>query len=287
MSKLAEDFVVSKHVGPAVLELIDSNQFGAIPNSSTLHALISMMHTWAQAIDGTGSAVRVVCLDYRKAFDLVDHGTLAAKILGLRIPRGNARWVFDFLMDRRQRVKLSSDCFSEWGAVPAGVPQGTKLGPWLFILMINDLRPSGSDSWKYVDDTTLAEVVQRGGQSGMQVAVEAVEQWSTINKLQLNADKCKELVIDFKKVKHHFDVVTVNSQELERVDSVKLLGVTITNKLQWNCHVSDVIKKANKRMYFLILLKRANIPAHDIICFYLTRIRPVLEYCAPLYSLTA
>ena len=75
----------------------------------------------------------------------------------------------------------------------------------------------------------------------------------------------------------------MNSQELERVDSVKLLGVTITNTLQWNCHVLDVIQKANKRIYFLILLKRANVQAHDIICFYLTCIRPVLEYCAPLY----
>ena len=101
LSKLAEDFVVSKYIGSAVLETIDSNQFGAIPNSSTLHALISMMHTWAQATDKTSSAV---CLDYRKAFDLVDHGILAAKILGLRIPRGIARWVCDFLMDRRQRV---------------------------------------------------------------------------------------------------------------------------------------------------------------------------------------
>ena len=103
--------MVSKYIGSAVLETIDSNQFGAIPNSSTLHALISMMHTWAQATDGTSSLVRVVCLDYRKASDLVDHGILAAKILGLRIPRGIARWVCDFLMDRRQRVKLSSDCF--------------------------------------------------------------------------------------------------------------------------------------------------------------------------------
>ena len=59
------------------------------------------------------------------------------------------------------------------------MPQGTKLCPWLFILMINDLHPSGSEVWKYVDDTTLAEVVPRGGQSGMQVAVNAVEQWST------------------------------------------------------------------------------------------------------------
>ena len=282
LSKLAEDFVVSKYIGSAVLETINSNQFGAIPNSSTLHALISMMHTWAQATDGTSSAVRLVCLDYRKAFDLIDHGILAAKILGLRIPRGIARWVCDFLMDRRQRVKLSSDCFSEWGTVPSGVPQGTNLGAWLFILMINDLHPLGSDVWKYVDDTTLAEVVPRGGESGMQVAV-AVEQWPTINKLQLNADKCKELVIDFKKVKHHFDAVIMNSQELERVDSVKLLGVTITNTLQWNCPVLNVIQKANKRIYFIILLKRANVPAHDITCFYLTCIRPVLEYCAPLY----
>lgn len=104
-----------------------------------------------------------------------------------------------------------------------------------------------------MDDTTLAEVVQRGQQSGMQVADEAVEQWRTVQKLQLNADKCKELIIDFVKVKHHLDAVTVNSQELECIDSVKLLGVTIANTLQWNCHVLDVNKKANKRMYFLII----------------------------------
>ena len=191
LSELAEEFVVSKYIGPVVLELIDSNQFGAIPKSSTLHALISMVHTWVQATDGTSSAVRVVLLDYRKAFDLVDHNTLAAKILGLRIPSGVGRWICDFLMDRRQRVKLSSDCFSEWGAVPSRVPHGTKLGPWLFILMINDLHTPGLEAWKYMDDTTLAEVVPRGGQSAMQVAITAVEQWSLTKELQLNPDKCK------------------------------------------------------------------------------------------------
>jgi hypothetical protein len=69
-------------------------------------------------------------------------------------------------MDRQQRVKVkqSGDCFSEWHAVPSGVPlaQGTKLGPWawLFILMINDLRPCATDYWKYIDDTTTSEVVK-------------------------------------------------------------------------------------------------------------------------------
>jgi hypothetical protein len=66
-----------------------------------------------------------------------------------------------FLLDRKQRVKLATDCVSEWGAVPAGVPQGTKLGPWLFLWMINDLKITEVSTWKYVDDTTVSEVVKK------------------------------------------------------------------------------------------------------------------------------
>ena len=102
-------------VGPAVLDIIDPNQFGAIPKSSTTQALISMVHDWAKAADGYGSAVRIVLLDYKKMFDLIDHRILVDKILSLNIPRAVARWVCDFLFERRQRVKLSSDGFSEWG----------------------------------------------------------------------------------------------------------------------------------------------------------------------------
>ena len=134
-----------------------------------------------------------------------------------------------------------------------------------------------------MDDTTLTEVVQRGGQSAMQIAVTAVEQWSITNKLQLNPDKCKEMLIDFKRTQHQFDAITVDSKELERVNSVKVFGMTIASTLRWNCHISDVLKKANKRMFFPILLKRAKVPARDIISLYLACIRPVLEYCAPLY----
>ena len=123
LSKLAEDFVVEKHIAPAVLKIIDPYQFGGIPRSSATHALISMVHSWAEATDGTGSALRVYLFDYRKAFDLINHRILA-KVSLLSMPLFIKRWVIDFLMKRQQRVKLAKECLSEWANIPSGVPQG-------------------------------------------------------------------------------------------------------------------------------------------------------------------
>ena len=86
--------------------------------------------------------------------------------------------MIDFLVHRNQPVKLSADCFSEWGPVPAGLPQGAKLGPWLFLLMIIDLHVPHTQTWKYVDDTTVAEIVPRDTTGDAQAAVIHVENWS-------------------------------------------------------------------------------------------------------------
>ena len=165
--------------------------------------------------------MRLVLFDYRKAFDLIDHTLLVQKIYRLAIPRGIARWVSGFLTNRQHRVKLSRDCFSEWGDVPAGVPQGTKLEPWLFLLMINNLKVSDMSSWKYVDDTSVAEVVPRGFCSQVQCVADEVQSWSLDHKFQLNADKYKEMAVDFKKTKRVFDPIIVNNKELDIVDHAK------------------------------------------------------------------
>ena len=175
------------------MEVTHPDQYGGISKPSTLHALTSMVHNWSKGADGNGAAVRVVLFDYRKAFDYIDHTLL---VFGLSIPRCVASWVADFLIDGQQRVKLSKVCFSEWGPVPDGVPHGNKLGPWLYILMINDSRVSGIHSWKYVDDIAVAEIVLRGESSDIQSAVHAVETWSGDNHMTLNADKCKVMNID-------------------------------------------------------------------------------------------
>ena len=78
--------------------------------------------------------------DYGKAFDLIDHTILENKIRQLSISMHVINCLIDFLTGRQQRVELARDCYSEWGNVPCGVRQGTKLGPWLFIVMINDLK---------------------------------------------------------------------------------------------------------------------------------------------------
>ena len=270
LSKLAEEFVVMTYVKPAVMEMIDSKQFGTVP----AYALISMLHTWNKNTDGNGSTTRVMTFDFRKAFHLIDHNILSGKLTKYNIPRTVKLWI----LDREQRVKLGQDCHSEWGKIPAGVPQGTKLGPWLFCIMINDLSVEDvNDLWKYVDDSTLSESVCRDGPSNLQKYVDEFNEKSTADGFQINESKCKEIRISFAPSTREFQPITIiNGKNVELVTSVKLLGLTISDKLKWNSHISYICKKAAPRLYFLRQLKRAKLPANDLILFYSTCIRRII-----------
>ncbi|PFX11352.1 RNA-directed DNA polymerase from mobile element jockey, partial [Stylophora pistillata] len=181
------------------------------------------------------------------------------------------------------KIKLSHDCFSEWEAVPAGVPQGTKLGPWLFLIMINNLSVADTIIWKYVDDTTLVESVLKNESSYMQLRVNELVRQSEVDGFQFNESKCKELRISFSRSGSLFDHITINDKQIEVVSSARLLGVIVSDNLRWNAHVESICKKAAKRLYFLKQLKRAKVPSEDMLLFYTTCIRPVLEYACPVF----
>ena len=178
-----------------------------------------MFHHWLRATDGTGSTVRTALLDFRKAFDLVDHHILVGKLLTLGVKPTVVNWVTDFLRNRQQRVKLSG-VFSDWLDVPVGVPQGTRLGPWLFLATINDLRlPEEFLMWKFADDTTVSEVVPASKLSTLQQAADYIYDWSQENHLQLNPTKCKEIRTCFKRTPPSFPGVSIEGIEFETVFS--------------------------------------------------------------------
>ena len=132
LSKISESITIERGLKSHILSFIDPCQFGFLPGFSTTLALISMIHHWLRDTVATSSTVRAILLDYRKAFDLVDHNLLMYRLKDLGVKPTVINWIADFLKNRTQRVKLNNSCFSDWFDIPAGVPQGTRLGPWLF-----------------------------------------------------------------------------------------------------------------------------------------------------------
>ena len=103
---------------------LDPHQFGSLKGSSTTHALVELVHQWQQALDTPGKMVRVLMLDFSKAFDRVDHTILLDKLANLGLPNFIVKWMTSFLCRRQQRVKIGQ-YVSDWSTINAGVPQGT------------------------------------------------------------------------------------------------------------------------------------------------------------------
>ena len=149
--------------------------------------------------------------------------------------------------------------------------------------MINDLDVNTSHLWKFVDDTTASDVVPKGNTSKAQSIVNQVIEWSHINREQLNPDKCKELQISFSRNPVELDAVVIDRKEVEVVSTVKLLGLTTNANLTWNAHVENVAWKAIKRLYFLVQLKRTKLSSTDLILYYNTCVRSVVDYAVQVF----
>ena len=143
-----------------------------------------MLHHWSTALDN-GDLVRALFVDYSKAFDRVDHSTLLNKMTAISVPKLVVRWLYSFLDNRQQRVKLSSS-LSDWTLLTGGMPQGSWLGPLIFIIYIDDLHPSCT-THKFMDDVTLTEVITKGSNSAdsnmaMAHYISHLELWARFSK---------------------------------------------------------------------------------------------------------
>jgi hypothetical protein len=193
------------------------------------------------------------------------------------------RWMHSFLINRLQRVKINNST-SSWTTLNGGMPQGTWLGPYTFLIHINDLRTEQL-AFKFIDDVTIVEVLDSLDRSKMQLSIDTVAKWSADNHMNVNTSKTKEMLINVDSSSHCATAsLTLGNCCIERVSSFKLLGVTLSTDLSWSRHVREVCAKANKRLHFLKLLKRSKMTTDGLLHYYKAIIRPVVEYACPVWQ---
>lgn len=279
LSKVLESFI-GQWILNDLKGKLDDRQYGALRGRSTTHELVDILHHWHQALDNS-SLVRAVFIDYAKAFDHVDHSIVVFKLSELGIAPVLIRWICSFLSGRQQRVKLSQ-YVSDWLTLSGSMPQGSYLGPLVFLVLINDLT-AGCLLHKFVDDTTLSEIIPKGSSSNMAVILNDVVNWSGKNLMNINWKKTKEMWIGTLAVNLSSDILCVDDNVVERVNSFKLLGIVVEHNLKWKGHVDSICAKAASRLHFLKVLKRSALSIDDLLYFYKSAIRPVLEYACPAW----
>ena len=229
--------------------------------------------------------VDCILLDFAKAFDKVSHKKLLAKLRYNGVDGRTLLWIEDFLKNRTQVVVVDG-VESEVAPVTSGVPQGTVLGPALFLVYINDL-PDGLTSTPrlFADDCLLYRTIDsQADADALQRDLVLLQQWEKTWDMEFAADKCKVLTITLKykrniKIKNY----EIHNVVLERVDSADYLGVTLDSKLSFNPHIGKICKSANSARQFL----QRNLPACDIKTkdvTYKTFIRPKLEYASTVWD---
>ena len=282
IAKVMEDCTLD-FLFPQVVNKLDTKQF-ALPKKSTTHALVYILHSILNALERGSCSARLFFADFKKGFDLVDHNVIVKELACLGVQPAVIRWIKAFLSNREQCVRVGSST-SSWKKTNGGLPQGTKLGPLLFAVLINSLLKDWPGRIKFVDDTSALEILPRYSPSLMPLVVNDISAFASARGMKLNHKKCKQMVISFLKYKGSDEnQIFVAGNPVETVSSFKLLGVWISNDLSWNIHVDMVLKKANSRLYALRLLKRAGLPAADIVQIYVSFIRSRIEYASPVWS---
>ena len=262
-------------------DLIPKEQHGFLPKKSTTSNLVECLDHWTSNFD-QGLQTDVIYLDYSKCFDTVSHKKLLFKLSGYGLGGSALKWIESFLIERKQCVKLNST-FSPFVDVTSGVPQGSVLGPVLFLIFSADVKQviKHSKFSVYADDIKLFRSIKSVGDCNfLQQDLDSVSRWSTIWQLKLNCEKTKCLKIGNVKFSKDYSIY---NNVIDTVVSMSDLGVIIQSDLKFTTHCSNITRKA----YFVIRRLFNTFKGHDCdfyVFMYNCYVRPILESSSQAWS---
>ena len=247
---------------------------------SCLTNLLSFLDRIMEELDN-GRSVDVIYLDFAKAFDEVPHQRLLRKLEVYGVLGELLSWIRGWLLNRWQRVGVRGS-WSRWRRVLSGIPQGSVLGPVLFLVFIDDLEEGlRSEVLKFADDTKIfREVVSEVDRDVLQRDLDRLVQWSEVWQMRFNVDKCKVMHLGRGNLRGNY---VMNGGSLGVVDEERDLGVRIMSDLKALAHCAYVSSRAN-RVLGMISRTMVYRSADVLTRLYKSLVRPHLEYCVSAWS---
>lgn len=260
-------------------------QYGFLPGRSTVSQLIQVVHEYATALEKK-QQVDVIYLDFAKAFDKVSHNKLLYKLESFGIKGNLLSWFQAYLLGRQHRVVINGKA-SDYLPITSGVPQGSVLGPLLFLIYINDMPKCISRETSlplFADDSKCFRVIlgQEDG-NALQNDLNRLLDWAKTWGMEFNLSKCKVMRITRKKVPFERDYYLGN-WKLNRVIIEKDLGILISHNLNWNEHIDFIVSKSHRMLNLLYRTCKDISDTQVKKQLYLTWVRSRLEYACPVWS---
>ena len=290
ISKLFEKLMYSRlYSFLKIYNCLNELQFGFQANHSTAHALLSITEKIRNALDTDHFACGVF-IDLRKAFDTVDHKILVKKLehYGSRgIPK---HWFSSYLSNRKQFVSING-FKSSLKQITCGVPQGSVLGPLLFLIYINDLSFSVKHStvYHFADDTNLLCINKSLKSLCKQINydLKKLTDWLNGNRISLNTDKTEFVIFRKPRKKINLDEINIklNGKRLFASSHIKYLGVLIDENLSWNFHIHELSKKLNRANSMLSKV-RHYVDKNTLRSLYFSIFSSHMSYCCQIWGQT-
>ena len=277
--------VLERHIHSLVFSFLSENslisdyQWGFMPRRSTISALCSITHNWLGVLED-GNEICSVFFDLRKAFDSVPHAPLLDRLLSYHLNPCLIAWIHGYLAGRSQTVVVGGEQSSRLQVV-SGVPQGSVLGPLLFIVYVNELTSVISPYSRismFADDIALYCPISAAADYIMlQSDISAIDHWVQDNFLSFNPGKCCTMFISRKSLHSNPpSTLFLGSSALTRVNFLKYLGVTLSSDLSWSLHVRNI--NAKPRKLVSLLYRRFHFcSTPTLVTLYTSFIRPHLE----------